>query len=280
MGTQVQPFDQICAVHLELYTWSEEKVNAQGTASGVLIDPRRGYVLSHASLIYPLNTHFHESLLRNLKQFGSSSNNNRVFNCKVNLEVILPNSHLDLNEAVISGERNVHPVSLSNSLEHDSLFTKYKGTVKMVFENKHLREVLQKLMPQEKWTFDAENSEGNGFREENSSKNNELYYFLLPCFVLIELKKFKNNGRKSVLTFRDALSNMVGDPVEICATPFGSMNPEVFLNSRSSGIISKVAGPQRVLLMTDARCVPGCEGGGLFYVHKGQRFVLVVTVFT
>jgi hypothetical protein len=78
----------------------------------------------------------------------------------------------------------------------------------------------------------------------------------------------------NALMIRDSIDNKAGDLVEICATPFGSMSPEVFLNAKSRGILSNVAGPQGILLMTDARCVPGSEGGALFYCHKRKRYFL------
>lgn len=55
-----------------------------------------------------------------------------------------------------------------------------------------------------------------------------------------------------------------GTRVKLVSTPFGSLSPSVFLNSLSEGIVSNVAGEEGVLIMTDARCVPGCEGGALY----------------
>lgn len=47
-------------------------------------------------------------------------------------------------------------------------------------------------------------------------------------------------------------------------TPFGSLSPAVFLNSVSKGVLSNVAGAQYDLLLTDARCIPGTEGGAIY----------------
>lgn len=279
MTSQTEPYNQLCAVHIGTTGSSGAKI--EGTGSGILIDPRLGFVLTHASLIYPLHKQFHHSFLRNLRIHGSSMINSRIFNTKVSVDVILPNLMSSVEGTELSDERNIQPVTLGNSLLTGSLFKRYKGHVKMVFESRNLRRVINKLMPKDRWTFEIENEnlvndEDNFDSPTNkctgvTKKNEELYYFLLPCFVLIQLKDHKGIPTKSSLMYRDALHNFVGDPVEICATPFGSMSPDVFLNSRSRGIISKVAGQDKVLLMTDARCVPGCEGGGLFYVHKGQR---------
>ncbi|XP_015721764.1 peroxisomal leader peptide-processing protease [Coturnix japonica] len=46
-----------------------------------------------------------------------------------------------------------------------------------------------------------------------------------------------------------------------CGTPFGALCPELFLNALSSGVLSNATGPRRALLLTDARCLPGTQGG-------------------
>lgn len=264
------PYNSLCAIHVQTTGLQSEKV--EGTASGILIDHKHGYVLTHASLIYPLHEHFHHNLLRNLRVHGSSKLNSKIFDANVSLEVILPNPQSDAEDTVQDDDKTIQPVLLGNSVQTDSLFTKYKGRVKMVFESKRLRDVIQKMMPKENWTFEADNGEDEDNLKVAKKKNEDLFYFLLPCFVLIQLKDPLPRNVKFPLSFRDSLSNMIGDRVEICATPFGSMSPDVFLNSRSRGIISKIAGQEKVLLMTDARCVPGCEGGGLFYAQRGERY--------
>lgn len=52
-----------------------------------------------------------------------------------------------------------------------------------------------------------------------------------------------------------------GAPLLACASPFGASCPDLFLNTLSRGVLSNAAGP---LLLTDARCLPGSEGGGVF----------------
>jgi len=267
------PYSQLCAIHIQANSLTNVKL--EGTASGILIDSRHRYVLTHASLLYPLHELFHHNLLRNLRIHGSSKTS-KILLDNVNLEVILPNPPVNDNVA-ISDDKNIQPVLLHNSTNNDRLFTKCKGRLKMVFEIKRLCEVIHSLMPKDTWTFEVDNNvlAGNNDSRESSylpeKKNEDLYFFLLPCFVLIQLQDSPPFNKSPSLRFRDASCNKVGDDVEICATPFGSMSPDVFLNSRSRGIISKVTGRDKVLLMTDARCVPGCEGGGLFYVHKDER---------
>ncbi|XP_066205705.1 peroxisomal leader peptide-processing protease isoform X1 [Saccopteryx leptura] len=64
-----------------------------------------------------------------------------------------------------------------------------------------------------------------------------------------------------------------GAPLLACGTPFGSFCPDIFLNTLSRGVLSNAAGP---LLLTDARCLPGTEGGGVFAVRPGGELVALV----
>jgi len=53
----------------------------------------------------------------------------------------------------------------------------------------------------------------------------------------------------------------VGNAVYVVGTPFGNLSPAVFMNSISKGVLSNTAGD---LLLTDARCIPGTEGGAIY----------------
>ncbi|KAG3264775.1 trypsin domain containing 1, transcript variant X2 [Ictidomys tridecemlineatus] len=58
-----------------------------------------------------------------------------------------------------------------------------------------------------------------------------------------------------------------------CGSPFGAFCPDIFLNTLSRGVLSNVAGP---LLLTDARCLPGTEGGGVFAARPAGSLVALV----
>ncbi|CAB1343823.1 unnamed protein product [Coregonus sp. 'balchen'] len=65
-----------------------------------------------------------------------------------------------------------------------------------------------------------------------------------------------------------------GCAVLACGSPFGAFCPDLFMGTLSKGIISNLAGEDNTLILTDARCLPGTEGGGLFVSH-GDRMHLV-----
>lgn len=65
-----------------------------------------------------------------------------------------------------------------------------------------------------------------------------------------------------------------GSAVLACGSPFGGLCPDLFMNTISKGIVSNLAGDESALILTDARCLPGTEGGGLF-VSQGDGAYLV-----
>ncbi|XP_055969515.1 peroxisomal leader peptide-processing protease [Sorex fumeus] len=64
-----------------------------------------------------------------------------------------------------------------------------------------------------------------------------------------------------------------GAPLLACGSPFGAFCPDLFLNTLSRGVLSNAAGP---LLLTDARCLPGSEGGGVFAARPPGALVALV----
>ncbi|KAM5236145.1 peroxisomal leader peptide-processing protease isoform 2-T2 [Ctenodactylus gundi] len=64
-----------------------------------------------------------------------------------------------------------------------------------------------------------------------------------------------------------------GAPLLACGSPFGAFCPDIFLNTLSRGVLSNAVGP---LLLTDARCLPGTEGGGVFAARPAGALVALV----
>ena len=264
-------YQQLCTVSVEPQECKDD--TCQGSTSGILINARQNVVLTHASLLYPMEQYLTEKFLSNIKACGKLDN--VTFKTKVNVEVTFPNTKVYDSEVSQNTDKIFSTVVSAGSTNDISYLNTYKGKIISVFTVKKLKDILKTLLPNDQWKFEHEMRAASSGNEQNhqpvSHSNEQLYYNLLSCFVLIQLQA-PGVRIPSQLTFQAATESMVGNPVEICATPFGSMNPRVFLNSLSHGILSKVAGPSGVLLMTDARCVPGCEGGALFLVKGNKRF--------
>ncbi|XP_075010248.1 peroxisomal leader peptide-processing protease isoform X1 [Calonectris borealis] len=68
-----------------------------------------------------------------------------------------------------------------------------------------------------------------------------------------------------------------GEGLLACGSPFGALCPDLFLNTLSRGVVSNMAGEENALILTDARCLPGTEGGGAFLPSPaGSRLVAVI----
>ncbi|XP_074965651.1 peroxisomal leader peptide-processing protease isoform X2 [Phalacrocorax aristotelis] len=68
-----------------------------------------------------------------------------------------------------------------------------------------------------------------------------------------------------------------GEGLLACGSPFGTLCPDLFLNTLSRGVVSNLAGEENALILTDARCLPGTEGGGAFLPSPaGSRLVAVI----
>lgn len=66
-----------------------------------------------------------------------------------------------------------------------------------------------------------------------------------------------------------------GDPVVACGSPFGSLCLDLFNGTLSRGIISNLSGEDNAVILTDARCLPGTEGGGLFLMNSPSDVRLI-----
>ncbi|KAL5006827.1 hypothetical protein ScPMuIL_015633 [Solemya velum] len=229
---------------------------SEGTSSGVIIDSKKGLILSHASLLTPLLAR-NSKLIKSLRGTGVLRDGDILskFKCTV---------YLPPNQQYTENTHRYRSMLTNSEIENDNSGIKKDNTVCVathvcvlcVFECRSLKRILSKLIPSSEFEFADMRSD----TPESEKVNPGLSYQLLSCFVL--LKTSQNSS--SYLPLRSALETRVGDRVEICSTPFGSLNPDVFLNSRSSGIISNLAGENNVLILTDARCIPGSEGAGLF----------------
>ncbi|XP_034281892.1 peroxisomal leader peptide-processing protease [Pantherophis guttatus] len=115
---------------------------------------------------------------------------------------------------------------------------------------------------------------GNDFEQEVNSLEQDL-----PClhwFALLRILENDSYGA-SWATCVPAGSLRKGDTVFTCGSPFGSLCPEIFMNTLSKGIVSNLAGANNALLLIDARCLPGTEGGGVFVMSgMGPHLVGII----
>ncbi|XP_070610054.1 peroxisomal leader peptide-processing protease [Erythrolamprus reginae] len=115
---------------------------------------------------------------------------------------------------------------------------------------------------------------GNDLEQEVNSWEQEL-----PClhwFAMLRILEPDPYGPSWVSCIPSG-SLRKGDTVYTCGSPFGSLCPEIFMNTLSKGIVSNLAGANNALLLIDARCLPGTEGGGVFVMSgMGPHLVGII----
>ncbi|XP_030234772.1 peroxisomal leader peptide-processing protease [Gadus morhua] len=87
---------------------------------------------------------------------------------------------------------------------------------------------------------------------------------------------FEDSCRSSInIPYAKSSSLRKGSAVVACGSPFGSLCPDLFTNTLSTGIVSNLCGEDNAVILTDARCLPGTEGGGLFVMESDDHASLV-----
>ncbi|KAM6183706.1 peroxisomal leader peptide-processing protease isoform 2-T2 [Erethizon dorsatum] len=111
--------------------------------------------------------------------------------------------------------------------------------------------------------------------EEVSGEEEEDQLRALGWFALLRVRPGgeAEAARGPAVTVAPLGAVAKGAPLLACGSPFGAFCPDIFLNTLSRGVLSNAAGP---LLLTDARCLPGTEGGGVFAARPAGALVALV----
>ncbi|XP_028324534.1 peroxisomal leader peptide-processing protease [Gouania willdenowi] len=80
------------------------------------------------------------------------------------------------------------------------------------------------------------------------------------------------------ISWKSSSDLVKGGAVVACGSPFGSLCLDLFISTLSRGIISNLWGEDHAVILTDARCLPGTEGGGLFAVDTAAHTVPLVGI--
>ncbi|XP_054456387.1 peroxisomal leader peptide-processing protease [Anoplopoma fimbria] len=121
----------------------------------------------------------------------------------------------------------------------------------------------------DKWRFhvdDEEEEEEEVIREAQS----------LSWFAVLQASEVSQSSPDGVtIPWQSSSSLQKGCPVVACGSPFGSLCLDLFSSTLSRGIISNLSGEDNAVILTDARCLPGTEGGGLFSVRGADSVRLL-----
>ncbi|XP_022619449.1 peroxisomal leader peptide-processing protease [Seriola dumerili] len=121
-----------------------------------------------------------------------------------------------------------------------------------------------------KEAFKAVFQEADQWRFHGDEEDEELLRDaqFLSWFAVLKTRVVVERGTDSgSIPWQRSSSLRKGCPVVACGSPFGSLCLDLFISTLSKGIISNLAGEDNAVILTDARCLPGTEGGGLFVVE-------------
>lgn len=116
----------------------------------------------------------------------------------------------------------------------------------------------------DKWSF---------YSGEDDTEFNKNVRFL-SWFAVLRVPGLAKSEEGRAVPWAYSQSLEKGCVAYACGSPFGAFCPDLFMSTLSKGIISNLAGEDNALILTDARCLPGTEGGGLF-LKSGDLFYLV-----
>ena len=166
-------------------------------------------------------------------------------------------------------------------------FTALQGYMVLLWRDEGLQRIAERIFPSSEWKFESlipassnqlkSNDLMGGEATEAATKQQQdearTHQSVLSDFVLIHvenLKEYLSCKPLNLSTFSSCgESPNKGDRVLVVGTPFGCECPPVFYNSVSKGIVSNLIGDNNELIITDARCIPGCEGCTM-YIESSQ----------
>jgi len=232
-----------------------KRYNSDLSCCGIVLDSSNGIVLTVASLFTDL-----------LPQIGSQS-------------PLSADCPLLLQDDFASTSPKVEVVIQRSGQE---TFRTLQGRVVLLWRDEGLQRITELVFPSSEWKFESlsptnselkstqRTTEGN----ENEEHQNEVgaHRSVLSEFALIHvesLKKYMSCRPINLSILATCGSPEKGDTVFVVGTPFGCECPPVFYNSVSKGIVSNLIGAKKELIITDARCIPGCEGCAM-YVRSSQ----------
>ncbi|KAM8924415.1 peroxisomal leader peptide-processing protease [Pelodytes ibericus] len=234
---------------------SKGDCDGRWSCSGVIVDPRLGVALCHGAIFFPfLNREFRDVALaaRDVILAGE-------FPRDLAVRVECSAEQNNQGGRVAEPQPGLGLVPMSNQAGVGAGRKQLEAQLLMLVPCPDFQRAFSKLFNKsDGWVFSSE--------EEYVELRNDLAY--LHWFAVLKLQSPVSNEAARI-SFMPASKLLKGGPVYACGSPFGSFYPDIFLNTISRGVVSNLAGKHNVVLLTDARCLPGSEGGGIFAFQGG-----------
>ncbi|XP_041803711.1 peroxisomal leader peptide-processing protease [Chelmon rostratus] len=250
---QVKEVERYCCVVKLLEPFSAKK---PASCSGVIVHPQTGTVICTAA---PFS--------RFIADTEPLSADRRLllprsFSGKLQIRVSLPTEPDLDNGQFAQGE------ALSPSRSKTTCNREVSAELLMLVNCLEFNQAFQALFQEgDQWRFHSDEEEDEELIRDS---------WFLSWFAVLKTSVVVNSSPDSgTIPWQSSSSLQKGHPVVACGSPFGSLCVDLFISTLSRGIISNLAGEDNAVILTDARCLPGTEGGGLFVV-KGAGDVRLI----
>lgn len=248
---EVKEVEKCCCVVKVSEAYSPKK---PVSCSGVIIHAHTGTVLCPALPFSRLITDT-EPLSAADHRFLSP----RSFSEKLKIRVSFPTGR-DLDSGQ-SAHGEASSPSRSKTTRHREVSAELLMVVNCLEFRQAFRAVFQEA---DQWRFPAD--------EEGEELIRDAQF--LSWFAVLKVADSCPNSGTSI-PWQSSQSLQKGCPVVACGSPFGSLCLDLFISTLSRGIVSNLAGEDNAVILTDARCLPGTEGGGLFVVKGSDNVRLI-----
>uniref|UniRef100_A0A8C6UUD6 Peroxisomal leader peptide-processing protease n=1 Tax=Neogobius melanostomus TaxID=47308 RepID=A0A8C6UUD6_9GOBI len=239
-----------CLVTLSKAFSSKKSVSC----SGVIVHPQSGTIIC-AGLPFSRFTANKKSLNTNGRVMSAHR-----FSKKLRIRVTF-SPQLDMNKCA-----HVNTADGNNSSLDLIPQSETTADLLMLVNCVEFRQAFQAVFPEaHQWRFYGDEDE-----EEELFKDAQF----LSWFAVLKAKGLPSLN-DSLIPWQDSASLLKGCPVVACGTPFGSLCLDLFTSTLSRGIISNLTGQGNAIILTDARCLPGTEGGGLFALESREKVRLI-----
>uniref|UniRef100_A0A8D0L712 Peroxisomal leader peptide-processing protease n=1 Tax=Sphenodon punctatus TaxID=8508 RepID=A0A8D0L712_SPHPU len=227
------------------------------SCSGIVLSHRPGIVLCHGAILSPFLVAAEQVDWSQRRVLLADS-----FSPDLRIQVLWPVENRSQAEGKILQDLEpscpalgLNP--LSSQREALSSLRQHEAQLLMAVACPQFQDAFSKVLSRaEQWHFGRKEE-----AHEAGTLDDELLFLHWFAFLRIPELGFPAAGQ---VTCVSAKSLKKGDTLFACGSPFGSFCPDIFMNTLSKGVVSNMAGEENVLILTDARCLPGTEGGGVF----------------
>ncbi|KAM6997566.1 peroxisomal leader peptide-processing protease [Tautogolabrus adspersus] len=249
---EVKEVERCCCVVNVFETFSAKK---PVSCSGVIVHPQSGTVICNGLPFSRFIKDKKEPLSEDLKFLSPHS-----FSEKLRIRVSFSTGR-DLDTS-----HYAHGDALSPSRSQTTQQREVAAELLMLVNCLEFKQAFQAVFQDaDQWRFHGDEEDEMLIRDAQ----------FLSWFAVLKTSEVADSCQSLCIPWQTSSSLQKGCPVVACGSPFGSLCLDLFISTLSRGIISNLAGDDNAVILTDARCLPGTEGGGLFVVKGADDARLV-----